>query len=91
MAESIFFGSSESHQEILASSFVPTQSSVQFLQLRLADLSHPVRLLVMGPFTNIGIALRSLDSTAITDIVTMGGAVEGFYMYICIFLLHELI
>lgn len=55
-----------------------TESAVPFLVRRLADSKHPVRILALGPLTNIAAALRQNPSCAktIEEIVIMGGAVR---------------
>ncbi len=55
-----------------------TQSASSFLMRRLADSKRPVRILALGPLTNLGAVLRveSWGVQAIGEIVIMGGAVN---------------
>ncbi len=54
------------------------QSASSFLMRRLADSNRPVRILALGPLTNLGAVLRveSWGVQAITEIVMMGGALN---------------
>jgi pyrimidine-specific ribonucleoside hydrolase len=45
-----------------------------WLQNRLKDASHPVRILALGPLTNLALALPTADPKAVEEIVMMGGA-----------------
>jgi pyrimidine-specific ribonucleoside hydrolase len=56
----------------------PSSDAVSFLRERFSRKSSPLRILALGPLTNLALAFRSVpDSVAtIRDIVTMGGAVE---------------
>ena len=38
------------------------------------DASHPVRILALGPLTNVALALAGANPKAIEEIVIMGGA-----------------
>jgi pyrimidine-specific ribonucleoside hydrolase len=55
-----------------------TRSAADFLVARLRDTRYPVRILALGPLTNLGEALRRDYSLArnIREIVIMGGAVR---------------
>jgi purine nucleosidase len=55
----------------------PAKGAVEFLRGRFHDRTTPVRILALGPLTNLALALRGVaDSTTIRDIVIMGGAVQ---------------
>ena len=56
----------------------PNESAVQFLKRRLADKTSTVRILALGPLTNIARVLREARgvSTTIEQLVIMGGAVD---------------
>jgi pyrimidine-specific ribonucleoside hydrolase len=41
---------------------------------RLQDASHPVRILALGPLTNVALALAQANPKAVEEIVIMGGA-----------------
>ena len=45
-----------------------------WLARRLKDVAHPVRILALGPLTNLAIALASANPKTIEEIVIMGGA-----------------
>jgi len=45
-----------------------------WLKRRLQDAAHPVRILALGPLTNLALALDSASPRAIEEIVIMGGA-----------------
>ena len=45
-----------------------------WLRRRLQDSAHPVRILALGPLTNIAIALAGANPKAVEEIVIMGGA-----------------
>lgn len=53
-----------------------TESAAKFLARRLSDRAHPVRILALGPLTNLAEALDSVPpaSRTQTEIVIMGGA-----------------
>jgi inosine-uridine nucleoside N-ribohydrolase len=55
----------------------PKRAAGYFLQ-RLKDQSHPVRILALGPLTNLGEALQRDPSIAgtISEIIIMGGAIK---------------
>jgi pyrimidine-specific ribonucleoside hydrolase len=55
-----------------------TESATSFLTRRLGDARRPVRILALGPLTNIGSVLRveSWAVQAIQEIVIMGGALN---------------
>ena len=54
------------------------QSAADFLTRRLRDHRHPVRILALGPLTNLGEVLRREPESvrAIRELVIMGGAVR---------------
>jgi inosine-uridine nucleoside N-ribohydrolase len=52
-----------------------TRPAASFLLERLADARRPVRILALGPLTNLGSALRQ-PAPALTELVIMGGAVR---------------
>jgi pyrimidine-specific ribonucleoside hydrolase len=54
------------------------ESAVSFLVRQLSNSKHPVRILALGPLTNIGAALRQepYGAQAIEELVIMGGAVR---------------
>ena len=54
------------------------QSAADFLARRLRDHRHPVRILALGPLTNLGEVLRREPASvqAIRELVIMGGAVR---------------
>lgn len=56
----------------------PSMDAVTFLQERLSRKNSPFRILALGPLTNLALAFRAVpaSSSALHDIVTMGGAVE---------------
>lgn len=45
-----------------------------WLGQRFKDAAHPVRILALGPLTNLALALEGANPQAIEDIVIMGGA-----------------
>lgn len=45
-----------------------------WLTRRLKDAAHPVRILALGPLTDVAIALATADPRAVEEIVIMGGA-----------------
>jgi inosine-uridine nucleoside N-ribohydrolase len=45
-----------------------------WLARRLKDASHPVRILALGPLTNVALALAGANPKAVQEIVIMGGA-----------------
>jgi pyrimidine-specific ribonucleoside hydrolase len=45
-----------------------------WLAQRLKDTAHPVRILALGPLTNIALAVENAKPNAIEEIVIMGGA-----------------
>lgn len=52
--------------------------AVQFMKRRLSERQKPVRILALGPLTNLALALRDIqDRSACKQIVIMGGAVEA--------------
>ena len=55
-----------------------TESAVSFLVRRLSNSKRPVRILALGPLTNIGAALRQepYGAQSIEELVIMGGAVR---------------
>jgi len=54
------------------------QSAVSFLVRRLSESKRPVRILALGPLTNLGAALRQepFGAQTIEELVIMGGAVR---------------
>jgi len=54
------------------------QSAVSFLVRRLSESKRPVRILALGPLTNLGAALRQepYGAQTIEELVIMGGAVR---------------
>lgn len=46
----------------------------QWLARRLKDASHPVRILALGPLTNLALALAGANPKTVEEIVIMGGA-----------------
>ena len=51
-----------------------TERGEVWLGRRLKDASHPVRILALGPLTNVAIALAGANPKAVEEIVIMGGA-----------------
>jgi len=45
-----------------------------WLESRLKDVAHPVRILALGPLTNLALALPVAGRSAVEEIVIMGGA-----------------
>jgi len=45
-----------------------------WLAHRLKDVTHPIRILALGPLTNLAIALEGAQPKAVEEIVIMGGA-----------------
>ncbi len=45
-----------------------------WLARRLKDAAHPVRILALGPLTNVALALAAASPKAVEEIVMMGGA-----------------
>jgi inosine-uridine nucleoside N-ribohydrolase len=45
-----------------------------WLTNRLKDAAHPVRILALGPLTNLALALAAANPNAVEEIVMMGGA-----------------
>ena len=45
-----------------------------WLARRLKDAAHPVRILALGPLTNLAVALAAADPKTVDEIVIMGGA-----------------
>ncbi|HEY3836463.1 MAG TPA: nucleoside hydrolase [Bryobacteraceae bacterium] len=45
-----------------------------WLTRRLKDAAHPVRILALGPLTDVALALATADPRAVEEIVIMGGA-----------------
>jgi inosine-uridine nucleoside N-ribohydrolase len=56
----------------------PRESAQDFLSKRLRDRTRPVRVLALGPLTNIARALQSESKplAAVKDMIVMGGAFE---------------
>ena len=55
----------------------PSIGAVEFLRQRFRNPARPVRILALGPLTNLALALPEVsEPSAIQDIVVMGGAVE---------------
>lgn len=56
----------------------PKQSAQEFLAQRLRDRARPVRVLALGPLTNIAQVLQSKSEPlgAVADMIVMGGAFE---------------
>lgn len=52
-----------------------TESAVEYLTKAFNASSEPVRVLALGPLTNIALALRNNPQSSILEIVIMGGAV----------------
>lgn len=54
------------------------ENAAEYLTRRLRDRRHPVRVLVLGPLTNLGEVLRreSASARGIAELVIMGGAVR---------------
>jgi pyrimidine-specific ribonucleoside hydrolase len=50
------------------------QRAEVWLAQRLKDAAHPVRILALGPLTNVALALEGSDAKAVEEIVIMGGA-----------------
>jgi inosine-uridine nucleoside N-ribohydrolase len=50
------------------------QTAEAWLQQRFKDAAHPVRILALGPLTNLASTLPAPSSKAIEEIVMMGGA-----------------
>jgi pyrimidine-specific ribonucleoside hydrolase len=46
----------------------------QWLTKRLQDSAHPIRILALGPLTNIALALAAANPKSVEEIVIMGGA-----------------
>ena len=51
-----------------------TERAEVWLAHRLQDGTHPVRILALGPLTNLALALKSAHRSAVQEIVIMGGA-----------------
>ncbi len=51
-----------------------TEHADAWLHRRFRDAAHPVRILALGPLTNIAVALASANPKAVEEIVIMGGA-----------------
>ena len=51
-----------------------TERGEVWLTRRLKDAAHPVRILALGPLTNVALALPSAAPKAVEEIVIMGGA-----------------
>jgi inosine-uridine nucleoside N-ribohydrolase len=62
----------------LSSSSPPAPASSEraeaWLTRRLKDAAHPVRILALGPLTNLALALPGANPKAVEEIVIMGGA-----------------
>src|SRR5579871_3536354 len=55
----------------------PHISAVEFLKQRFNTPAHPVRVLALGPLTNLALALaEAAETRSLRDIVIMGGAVD---------------
>ena len=55
-----------------------TQGAVDFLKRRMQDKERPVRILGLGPLTNLALALREVPdaSATVEELVIMGGALQ---------------
>jgi pyrimidine-specific ribonucleoside hydrolase len=51
-----------------------TERGEIWLARRLKDTAHPVRILALGPLTNVAVALAAANRQAVDEIVMMGGA-----------------
>ena len=51
-----------------------TERAEVWLAHRLQDTAHPVRILALGPLTNVALALKSAHLKTVQEIVLMGGA-----------------
>ncbi len=51
-----------------------SQRAEAWLAARLKDAAHPVRILALGPLTNLALALTGANPKAVEEIVIMGGA-----------------
>lgn len=60
----------------VADSPAPAMNAVDFLHQRFLKSDTPVRVLALGPLTNLALAVRGISTPGISQIVTMGGAVE---------------
>ena len=63
-------------QPISTLNIPPTTSepAEAWLQRRLKDTTHPVRILALGPLTNLALSLPTADPKSTEEIVMMGGA-----------------
>jgi pyrimidine-specific ribonucleoside hydrolase len=52
-----------------------SRPAADFLTARLADVLHPVRILALGPLSNLGEAFQHTHK-AVTELVIMGGAIR---------------
>ena len=68
----------ESSDQPLTEASLPAPASTEradaWLSRRLKDAAHPVRILALGPLTNVALALPSASPKAVEEIVIMGGA-----------------
>jgi pyrimidine-specific ribonucleoside hydrolase len=53
-----------------------TERAEVWLARRLKNVAHPVRILALGPLTNLAVALQTADPKAVEEIVMMGGAFQ---------------
>jgi inosine-uridine nucleoside N-ribohydrolase len=51
-----------------------TERGEAWLARRLKDAAHPVRILALGPLTNVALALAQANPRSVEEIVIMGGA-----------------
>jgi pyrimidine-specific ribonucleoside hydrolase len=52
-------------------------SALEYLRKRLANGSAPVRILALGPLTNLAEAMRGVRPAGVREIVIMGGAIRA--------------